>query len=132
MRITQDDLRFLTLFRAAWVGGAEQDAAEASLRAAPGRAAGRVASWSLDRAAGTLRRGARRRLVIGEGLAPSADERCLLAAARQVACGDARAPETLRWLARGPFAGEVAERLAGVACVAYGYAAPRRMKAASA
>ena len=132
MRVTQDDLRFLTLFRAAWIGGPDRAAAEASLRVEPGRAAGRVAAWSLHRAAEALRRGARRRLVIGEGLAPSADERRLMLAARQVARGEEGAAETLRWLARAPFAGEAADRLTEIACVAYGYAAPRRAKAASA
>ena len=132
MPVTQDDLRFLFLFRAVWAGEPDQAVAEASLRAEPGRAAGRVAAWSLRRAAEALRRGARRRLVIGEGLVPSADERRLMLAARQAASGDADAADTLRWLARAPFAGEVADRLTEVACAAYGYAAPRRAKAASA
>ena len=133
MDITQDDLRFLSLLRAAWDGEAGQRAAEASLRAEPGRAAGRVAAWSLRRSVEALRCGARRPLAVGTALAPSADEQCLVLAARCLARGDhADAAETLRWLARTPFAAEVADRLTEAACAVHGYAAPRRQKAASA
>ena len=133
MNVTQADLRFLYLLRGAWAGGADRAAAEGSLRAEPGRAAGRVAAWSLRRAVASLGQGARRRLIVGESLAPSADERRLIAAARQLSQGEARAAEdTLAWLVRAPFAGLVADALREGACAAYGYAAPRRAKAASA
>ena len=133
MDITQDDLRLLSLFRAAWTGGPALREAEASLRATPGRAAGRVAGWSLTRAAEALRRGARRSLRIGGTLTPSADEQRLVLACRALAAGDDEAArETLRWLAAPGDAGRAAERLAPAACALYGYAAPRRQKAVSA
>ena len=133
MDISQSDLRFLSLFRAAWSGGAAFEAAEASLRAEPGRAAGRVAAWSLGRAAAALGQGARRPLCVGRTLAPSADERRLIAAARHLSVGqEDAASQTLAWLARAPFAGIAADRLSEGACAAYGCAALRRAKAAGA
>ena len=133
MHIDQDDLRLLSLLRAVWAGGADARAAEASLGACPGRAAGRVAAWSLCRALTALRTGARRPVRIGEGLAPSPDERVLLEAARRVAAGEEEAAtEGLRWLVRASHAADLAARLRDVAGVVHGYAAPRRAKAATA
>lgn len=133
MDITQDDLLILHHLRAAWIGGAAQDASATSLAACPGRAEGRVAAWSLGKAAGVLAYAARRPLVIGQGLAPSADERQALRTARALAANDWRAAEDAAlWLVRREAVPALAQAFAPAACALHGRAAPRRRNAASA
>ena len=131
--ITQDDLALLHHLRAAWAGGNARARSGASLAAVPGRAEGRVAHWAFGRTAGVLEHAARRALRIGEGLAPSRDERQLLRVARALAAGDWRgAEDAALWLVRRDAVPALVQAFAPAACALQGRAAPRRMKAASA
>ena len=129
----QDDLLVLHHLRAAWAGGETQAAAAKTLTVCPGRAEGRVAAWALDKAAGMLAHASRRRLRIGGGLAPSADEAQLLRVARALAANDWQSAEDAGlWLVRRDAAPALAQALAPAACALYGRAAPRRRNAARA
>ena len=139
--ITQDDLALLHHLRAAWAGGNARARSGASLAAVPGRAEGRVAHWAFGRAAGILEHAARRRLVIGAGLAPSADETALLRVARALGQGDWRAAgDAALWIVRRDAVDAFLSALAPAACALYGpgrrtgqgKAAPRRLNAATA
>ena len=133
MHTTQDDLLALHHLRAAWAGGERRIASGAALAAHPGRAEGRVAHWSFGRAASVLGAAARRRLVIAEGIVPSADERQLLRVMRALAEGDRRGAEAASlWLVRRDATAELAQALSPAACALHGRASPRRQNAASA
>ena len=135
--ITQDDLATLHHLRAAWEGGEARALSGASLAAVPGRAEGRVAHWAFGRAADVLEHAARRRLKIGSGLAPSADEIALLRIARALGSSDWRtAEDAALWLVRRDAVSAFLNALAPAACALYrgdqGKAAPRRLNAATA
>ena len=133
MDTSQDDLAVLHHLRAAWIGGQARLSSGRSLAAVPGRAEGRVAHWAFGRAAAVLAHAARRRLVIGETLAPSADERQLLRIARALAVGDwAGAQDAALWLVRRDASDALVRGFAPAACAFYGKAAPRLRNAATA
>lgn len=133
MHIDQDDLWVLRHLRAAWNGGDDLRQSERALCQEPGRAAGRVAAWAFGRAARLLDHAARRRIRLGDGLAPTADERALLAIARQIAEGDEDgAALSASWLMRKGAADDLIDALSPALASAYGKAAFRRQIAARA
>ncbi|MEM9809601.1 MAG: hypothetical protein AAF788_00075 [Pseudomonadota bacterium] len=71
----QDDLRFIQHFRALAFGDdAQRDHVRAALSESPGRAAGRVTLWALDRSAQLLRRFGRRQLEKSTAPVPTSQE----------------------------------------------------------
>lgn len=129
----QDDLLILHHLRAAWAGGEARARAADALTVSPGRAEGRVAAWALNKVVGVLEHAARRRLRIGESLAPSADEAQLLRVASALAASDwQEAEDAGLWLVRRDAVPALTQALAPAACALYGRAAPRRRNAARA
>ncbi|MBB4659817.1 hypothetical protein [Parvularcula dongshanensis] len=133
MQITQDDLAALHHLRAHWAGGPDAARSSETLAHYPGRAEGRVAAWAYGRTVKALSRHARRRLHIGEGLVPSADERAVLRIARLLGQRDWTGAESAAaWVVRRDGVAPLLDALAPAACAAYGNALPRRKRAATA
>lgn len=97
--VTQDDLLLLSHLRAHACGGECCDKSRRALSENPGRAAGRVLSWSLLRVAAHAERFGRRGWRCGEGMVPTAQEARVLAMVRALAVGDDKAAEAAAlWL----------------------------------
>ena len=102
------------LIRARLSGDAEAEArAASSLHERPGRAAGRVAAWSLGRAAEIIARHARRPVRLGEEAAPATvQERQILMILDAIAQGDdALARDGARFLVQPNAVKRLIERL---------------------
>ncbi|MEM9286050.1 MAG: hypothetical protein AAGA39_09215 [Pseudomonadota bacterium] len=112
--LTQDDLLFLHHFRALTSSHeAERQASKDALAFEPGRAAGRVASWSLERSGEFLRRFGRRPLVLSARIVPSALETRLVEVVRALKAHDrSRAAQAALWLVPERHVAGLLDRLA--------------------
>ncbi|MEM1380399.1 MAG: hypothetical protein AAGH41_07235 [Pseudomonadota bacterium] len=97
--MTQDDLLLLHHLRAHACGGTCLEASKKSLSQDPGRAAGRVLSWSLGRVASHLAKFGRRSWRCGDGLVPTPQEARTLVMIRSLAQYNRQAAENAAlWL----------------------------------
>lgn len=112
--LNQDDLLFLHHFRAITSGNADdRRASKDALAQEPGRAAGRVACWSLERSAEFLRRFGRRPLNTTMHLVPSASETRLVDVIRALKGHDrAKASCAALWLVPERHVAGLLDRLA--------------------
>jgi len=97
--VNQDDLLLLHHIRAHACQGACLERSKRSLSADPGRAAGRVLSWSLTRLVAHVERHGRLGWRCGEGLVPTAQEIRLVMMVRALAEYDRpSAEQAAMWL----------------------------------
>jgi hypothetical protein len=129
--MTQDELRFLGHFRAAFVADDCRRRASAQILCnEPGRAAGRHAAWSFERAARYLAQYGRRPFRADETLYPSADERRLLAVASAMGEGRWRdARESALWLVGSGAADGLCEAMAPAVDAIFGQGRVARRRA---
>ncbi|MEO1657303.1 MAG: hypothetical protein AAFR65_06240 [Pseudomonadota bacterium] len=112
--LNQDDLLFLHHFRAVTSGDAfNREATKDALALEPGRAAGRVACWSLERSAEFLRRFGRRPLDRKNRMVPSSLEQRLVEVVRALKTHDrSRASQAALWLVPERHVAGLLDRLA--------------------
>lgn len=128
----QDDLLLIHHLRAHQEGGDARELSREALANEPGRAAGRVMSWSLDRVTACLDRHARRVDCCQRSLVPSTAERRLTQVVRALARRDRMgAEETALWLVPKREVQGFLDRLAPLVEF-YAAAAPGRRRAANA
>ncbi|MEM9840324.1 MAG: hypothetical protein AAF830_14365 [Pseudomonadota bacterium] len=97
--VTQDDLLLLNHLRAHACGGKCFDQSRQALSQEPGRAAGRVLSWSLGRVAAHVKRFGRKGWRCGKGMVPTGQETRVLGMVRALAAFDQPAAEAAAlWL----------------------------------
>lgn len=96
----QDDLLLLHHLRAHASGECcRMNASKEALTEEPGRAAGRVASWSIDRTLAVIQRSGRRGFGMSDSLVPTPQEKRLLDVVRSLADYDREsAAEAALWL----------------------------------
>lgn len=129
--IDQDDLLLLKHLRAHAIGNDEQRAtSKDALALEPGRAAGRVAAWALERTVSHLQRFARRGWSLRRDLVPGAQEVRLAAMIRAIAerrLDDAR--EAALWLVPGQHAAALIDRASPLTMFYAGRTVERRAAA---
>ncbi|NRA29952.1 MAG: hypothetical protein HRU11_06780 [Parvularculaceae bacterium] len=97
--VTQDDLLLLHHVRSHACGGNCLARSIESLSVEPGRAAGKVLSWSLSRVVAHVERFGRRGWRCGDGVVPTAQEVRLLSMVKALAAYDrAGAEQAAMWL----------------------------------